>query len=47
VSCSAGLRATGGALGVGLAVQTAVRNSILLIIVMGYVLTWLFYFLVT
>lgn len=44
VSCSAGLRASGGALGVGLAVQSAVRNSILLIIVLGFVLTWFFYF---
>ena len=46
VSCSAGLRAEGGALGVGLAVQNAVKNSILLIIVLGYILTWFFYFLV-
>jgi phospholipid/cholesterol/gamma-HCH transport system permease protein len=45
VSCAAGLRATGGALGVGLAVQTAVRNSVLLIIVLGFVVTWFFYFL--
>jgi phospholipid/cholesterol/gamma-HCH transport system permease protein len=45
VSCAAGLRATGGALGVGLAVQAAVRNSVLLIIVLGFVLTWFFYFL--
>jgi len=45
VSCAAGLRATGGALGVGLAVQTAVRNSVLLIIVLGFIITWFFYFL--
>ncbi|MBL8724717.1 MAG: ABC transporter permease [Planctomycetes bacterium] len=45
VSCAAGLRASGGALGVGLAVQTAVRNSVLLIIVLGFVITWFFYFL--
>jgi phospholipid/cholesterol/gamma-HCH transport system permease protein len=45
VSCAAGLRATGGALGVGLAVQTAVRNSVLLIIVLGFIVTWFFYFL--
>ena len=44
-SCSAGIRAEGGALGVGLAVQNAVKNSIILIIVFGYVLTWFFYFL--
>ncbi len=45
VSCAAGLRAAGGALGVGLAVQTAVRNSVLLIIVLGFIVTWFFYFL--
>ena len=45
VSCAAGLRASGGALGVGLAVQTAVRNSVILIIVLGFVITWFFYFL--
>lgn len=45
VSCAAGLKARGGALGVGLAVQTAVRNSVLLIIVLGFIITWFFYFL--
>lgn len=45
VSCAAGLRAKGGALGVGRAVQSAVMGSIILIIVLGYVITWLFYFL--
>jgi phospholipid/cholesterol/gamma-HCH transport system permease protein len=45
VSCASGLRATGGALGVGLAVQTAVRNSVILIIVLGFIVTWFFYFL--
>lgn len=45
IGCAAGLRAHGGALGVGLAVQSAVKNSIILIIVFGYVLTWFFYFL--
>jgi phospholipid/cholesterol/gamma-HCH transport system permease protein len=45
VSCAAGLRASGGALGVGLAVQTAVRNSVILVIVLGFVITWFFYFL--
>jgi phospholipid/cholesterol/gamma-HCH transport system permease protein len=45
VSCAAGLRAAGGALGVGLAVQNAVRNSVLLIIVLGFITTWFFYFL--
>ncbi|HEX5051530.1 MAG TPA: ABC transporter permease [Planctomycetota bacterium] len=45
VSCASGLRANGGALGVGLAVQTAVRNSVILIIVLGFIVTWFFYFL--
>ena len=45
VSCAAGLQARGGALGVGLAVQAAVRNSVILIIVLGFVITWFFYFL--
>lgn len=45
VSCAAGLRASGGALGVGLAVQNAVRNSVILIIVLGFIITWFFYFL--
>ncbi len=44
VSCSAGLRADGGALGVGQAVTSAVKNSVILIIVFGFVLTWAFYF---
>ncbi len=46
VSCSTGLRASGGALGVGRAVQEAVKTSILLIIVIGYIITWFFYFLI-
>jgi phospholipid/cholesterol/gamma-HCH transport system permease protein len=45
VSCASGLRAQGGALGVGLAVQAAVRSSVLLIIVLGFIVTWFFYFL--
>jgi phospholipid/cholesterol/gamma-HCH transport system permease protein len=45
VSCAAGLRADGGALGVGRAVQKAVMESVILIIVFGYVITWFFYFL--
>lgn len=45
VSCASGLRASGGALGVGLAVTTAVRNSVILIIVFGFIITWFFYFL--
>jgi len=43
VGCSSGLRASGGALGVGRATRTAVINSFLLIIIIGYYMTWLFY----
>ena len=45
LACSSGLRATGGALGVGLAVTQAVKNSVLLIITEGLILTWFFYYL--
>ncbi|MEO0480760.1 MAG: ABC transporter permease [Planctomycetota bacterium] len=43
VACSTGLRARGGALGVGRAVQHAVMTSVILIIVFGYWFSWLFY----
>lgn len=43
VGCSCGLRAKGGALGVGQATRTAVINSFLLIIILGYYMTWIFY----
>lgn len=43
VGCSCGLRAEGGALGVGQAVRQAVKTSFLLIIVFGYIITWFFY----
>ncbi len=43
VGCSSGLRASGGALGVGRATRTAVINSFLLIIIIGYYMTWIFY----
>ncbi|MFQ5503923.1 MAG: MlaE family ABC transporter permease [Planctomycetota bacterium] len=45
VGCSSGLRAAGGALGVGRAVQLAVVYSMLLIIILGYIITWFFYVL--
>ena len=45
IGCSSGLRAKGGALGVGQAVQKAVRNSVIMVIILGYVATWFFYFL--
>ncbi len=43
VSSAAGLRASGGALGVGRAARTAVIQSFVLIIVIGYYMTSLFY----
>jgi phospholipid/cholesterol/gamma-HCH transport system permease protein len=43
VGCSQGLRATGGAIGVGLATRRAVVVSYLLIIVLGYYITFLFF----
>jgi phospholipid/cholesterol/gamma-HCH transport system permease protein len=43
VSCSAGLRASGGALGVGRAVRGAVVSSFLLVIIVGYYLSWIFF----
>lgn len=43
VGCSQGLRATGGAIGVGKATRAAVVTSYLLIIVLGYYITFLFY----
>ena len=41
ISCASGLRASGGALGVGRATRTAVRDSIIAIIVSNYFMTWL------
>ena len=43
IGCSSGLRATEGAIGVGNAVLRAVRNSILMILVLGFLVTWFFY----
>ena len=43
VGCAAGLRASGGAIGVGRATRTAVIQSFLLVIVVGYYLTSFFY----
>ncbi len=43
VSCACGLRATGGALGVGRATSRAVRDSIIGVIVANYFLTWMIY----
>lgn len=43
VGCAEGLTASGGALGVGRAVRRAVIISIVLILVLSFDLTWLFY----
>lgn len=43
VGCGQGLRATGGALGVGRAVRRAVITSIVLILVISYNVTWIVY----
>ncbi len=43
VSCAAGLRAKGGAIGVGRAVRGAVVSCFLLLIIMGYYMSWMFF----
>lgn len=43
LACGSGLTAKGGALGVGKAVRTAVVASIVVILVVGYILTWVFF----
>jgi phospholipid/cholesterol/gamma-HCH transport system permease protein len=43
ISCAAGLRTRGGALGVGNATRSAVRDSIIVVIVLNYLMTWFFY----
>ncbi|MDA1266384.1 MAG: ABC transporter permease, partial [Planctomycetota bacterium] len=43
ISCGCGMRAAGGALGVGRATSRAVRDSIVAVIVYNYFLTWLIY----
>ena len=43
ISCSAGLTATSGAMGVGNATRKAVRDSIIAIIVSNYFLSWMFF----
>lgn len=43
IGLSAGMRAHGGALGVGRAVREAVINCLLLIIILSYFMTWIFY----
>ena len=43
VGCSQGLRTSGGAIGVGHATRRAVVNSYLLIIILGYYVTFIFF----
>ena len=43
LSCAAGLRAHGGALGVGRAVRSSVVASVVTTLVIGYVITWFFW----
>ncbi|NOT30527.1 MAG: ABC transporter permease [Planctomycetes bacterium] len=43
VSSAAGILAQGGALGVGNATRSSVRDSIILVIVLNYFMTWFFY----
>ncbi len=43
ISCAAGLKTEGGALGVGNATRAAVRDSIIFVIVLNYLMTWFFY----
>lgn len=43
ISCACGLRAKGGALGVGRATSQAVRDSIIAVIIANYFLSWLIY----
>jgi phospholipid/cholesterol/gamma-HCH transport system permease protein len=43
VACTQGLRASGGAIGVGYATRRAVVISFVLIIISGYYITWFFY----
>jgi phospholipid/cholesterol/gamma-HCH transport system permease protein len=43
VGCACGLLARGGALGVGDAVRRSVVSSIVLVLILGYYLTWAFY----
>ena len=43
VACNEGLKTTGGALGVGRSTRSAVRDSIIGIIVLNYFMTWFMY----
>ena len=43
ISCNEGLKTTGGALGVGRATRSSVRDAIIGIIVINYFMTWFMY----
>jgi phospholipid/cholesterol/gamma-HCH transport system permease protein len=43
LACAAGLKASGGALGVGRAVRGSVVASVVATLVVGYVITWMFW----
>lgn len=43
ISCAAGIKTRGGALAVGAATRAAVRDSIILVIILNYLMTWMFY----
>ncbi len=43
ISCAAGLKASGGAIGVGRCVRTAVVRCFLMLIIIGYYISWMFF----
>ena len=43
ISCAAGLKASGGAIGVGRAVRVAVVRCFLMLIIIGYYISWMFF----
>ncbi|HQQ52005.1 MAG TPA: ABC transporter permease, partial [Spirochaetota bacterium] len=43
ISCANGLRATNGALGVGKATRNSVVSSFLMVLIVGYYITGIFY----
>jgi phospholipid/cholesterol/gamma-HCH transport system permease protein len=43
ISCATGLKASGGAIGVGRAVRSAVVRCFLMLIIIGYYISWIFF----
>jgi phospholipid/cholesterol/gamma-HCH transport system permease protein len=43
IGCASGMRAKGGALGVGRAVRRAVVASVVVVLIVGYIITWIFW----